>query len=100
MAAASGGGSSNEQAGAPALRRQQDSREHVQAQQGLVAQLKEEIKQLVQEDNFAAAGAKMKALEVAQQVLGQMGACSAGGTCTATDREAENNAENKNREEL
>ena len=42
----------------------------MQAQPGRVAQLKEEIKQLVQKDDFAAAGAKMKALEVAQQVLG------------------------------
>ena len=86
MAAASGGGSSNEQAGAPALRRQQDSREHVQAQQGLVAQLKEEIKQLVQQEDYSAASAKKKVLEAAQQVLEKMGACSASGTCTATDR--------------
>jgi uncharacterized caspase-like protein len=69
-----------------ALRRQQDSRTHVQTQEELVAQLKEEIKELVQEEQYVDAGAKKKVLEAAQQVLEKMGACSASGTCTATDR--------------
>jgi uncharacterized caspase-like protein len=72
-----------------ALRQQQDSRTHVQAQQGLVAKLKNEMQAFKDADDFDAAGAKKKLLEAAQQVLEKMGACSASGTCTATDREGQ-----------